>query len=116
LGNLNNDQLISQPFSVAINSKGSPLEDSETTTPLVVYRLLNTGFNNISGRYNLIRYGTLRCDICPNGLGDQRRTFWKYNFLQLMIGEHLTENGTLPSCRAQLVVESHLTLLEEFWV
>jgi hypothetical protein len=33
-----------------------------------------------------------------------------------LIGEHLTENGSLPSCPAQLVVESHLTLLEELWM
>ena len=30
-----------------------------------------------------------------------------------MTGEHLTENGTLPNCPAQLVVESHISLLEE---
>jgi hypothetical protein len=33
-----------------------------------------------------------------------------------MTGEHLTENGTLPNCPAQLVVESHISLLEEHWM
>ena len=55
----------------------------------------------------------LNCPICPHGLGNQQCTFWKYNFLQHMTSEHLTENGTLPNCPVQLVVESHLTLLEE---
>ena len=58
----------------------------------------------------------LNCPICPVGLNEQRRTFWKYNFIQHMTEEHLTEEGILASCPPELIVSTHITKSEELWM
>jgi hypothetical protein len=55
----------------------------------------------------------LNCPMCQTDEKVQRKTFWKYNFMEHIVDYHLSELNELPMLPLELMVTTHISKKKE---